>query len=792
MTYTDPMLPRRLAALHQDVLEFFARVESLLAQADPHLEDTKNRKKATQALIDLVTEARTSVQNLELRMAIIAPMKAGKSTIVNSLVGYDLVPSRAAAMTTLPTEIVLSQPDDRLRPTLQIDPRDHELFREAIRRIADELAPDSADPGYRDRMTGRYPYLADFLRQIQDDWLARWNRTTFTGLDDIRGALTAFNDLTRLAAGLRNPVHLADRLHAVPRIVASHRWAPTDDTTAFGHLVLVDTPGPDEANSGLRLSDVLRQQLDKCSVILVVLDFTKLNSTAATTIKDTMEPALAVIRRDQLFAVVNKVDQRRQGDMKRDELRRFVIDDLRLVDGDASDRVFELVAIRALQAVRCLDEVEAAEATRPGSFQPRSGPATRALYELIYTIEAEEELGEATTESVRRLAEKARSRSGLDDFLRQAIATLRTQAGSRVMQNALRRTVAGIVGLANEVQLRRGALKSSREAVATEIELLDNDLRRIGEIREELDSNTDVADQLRSDVDKILRGTRGRSLRAIRDIEVTDKPAGIAGEARLISQALRPNQQVPAVDAVEFDTVEDAQAFLSLLTRPVIESIDEALKAAQSTAARTFVERINSEVDRHGARLQPVLEEAHRRLRTQFRITLDVPPAELSDDTEDWAAIPLRSEQRTIEILVEKTLRRRVWYKVWIGWGTFREQHREEQQKSFHRIGLDDVRERMIGDLDRKIEAMREEFHAYLTSELSRHVENYYAQLRRYLQRYRDALAESLKDRERKRESLGEWEARVGRFHEELRAETLIAEDFLDGLQPITSLHGLQ
>ncbi|CAF1370462.1 unnamed protein product [Rotaria sordida] len=50
-----------------------------------------------------------SVEKLELRMAIVGTMKAGKSTILNAIIGYDLLPSRNTAMTTLPTEILFSQ-----------------------------------------------------------------------------------------------------------------------------------------------------------------------------------------------------------------------------------------------------------------------------------------------------------------------------------------------------------------------------------------------------------------------------------------------------------------------------------------------------------------------------------------------------------------------------------------------------------------------------------------------------------------------------------------------------------
>lgn len=41
-------------------------------------------------------------------MAIVAPMKAGKSTIINAIVGQEILPSRSTAMTTLPTKVVFN------------------------------------------------------------------------------------------------------------------------------------------------------------------------------------------------------------------------------------------------------------------------------------------------------------------------------------------------------------------------------------------------------------------------------------------------------------------------------------------------------------------------------------------------------------------------------------------------------------------------------------------------------------------------------------------------------------
>ncbi|CAF3878907.1 unnamed protein product [Rotaria sp. Silwood1] len=65
------------------------------------------------------------VVNFELRMPIIAPMKAGKSTILNAVVGQNLLPTRNAAMTSIPTEIVLNvinlKENKYVEPYLKLD-----------------------------------------------------------------------------------------------------------------------------------------------------------------------------------------------------------------------------------------------------------------------------------------------------------------------------------------------------------------------------------------------------------------------------------------------------------------------------------------------------------------------------------------------------------------------------------------------------------------------------------------------------------------------------------------------
>nr|WP_135354378.1 dynamin family protein [Aeromonas hydrophila] len=52
-----------------------------------------------------VTNIRESTERLELVLSVVGIMKAGKSTLINSLVGKEILPSRNTAMTVIPTYI---------------------------------------------------------------------------------------------------------------------------------------------------------------------------------------------------------------------------------------------------------------------------------------------------------------------------------------------------------------------------------------------------------------------------------------------------------------------------------------------------------------------------------------------------------------------------------------------------------------------------------------------------------------------------------------------------------------
>ena len=106
---SNDTLKHDIYALQESVVTVLQQVLDLMKYASQNLETPNSKDRRYSEHAKSIENEITKVKNLELRMTIVATMKAGKSTIFNAIVGQDILPSRIQAMTTLPTEIVFSK-----------------------------------------------------------------------------------------------------------------------------------------------------------------------------------------------------------------------------------------------------------------------------------------------------------------------------------------------------------------------------------------------------------------------------------------------------------------------------------------------------------------------------------------------------------------------------------------------------------------------------------------------------------------------------------------------------------
>ncbi len=143
-----------------------------------------------------VEAAINTVENLELRMAIVAPMKAGKSTIINAIVGQDLLPSRNAAMTTIPTKISLN--NEIKEPQLILDKDTLTVLKNSWQNLQQEI--NTLGKKRTKERINQYPHLLDLTTEIQNNNFKI--DSEIVGKDKISLVLTKLNDLVRLCSQL--------------------------------------------------------------------------------------------------------------------------------------------------------------------------------------------------------------------------------------------------------------------------------------------------------------------------------------------------------------------------------------------------------------------------------------------------------------------------------------------------------------------------------------------------------------------------------------------------------------
>ncbi|CAF1542752.1 unnamed protein product, partial [Rotaria sordida] len=280
-------------------------------------------------ILDHETEG---VKNLQLRMAIVGTMKAGKSTVLNATIGRDLLPSRNSAMTTLPTEIIFKHNITEYQLVLSVDLINsiNEIC-EGIKRITQEYRKQSDGKDTLLRHLGNQQQLLTVIEETENSKNHLETRTTDE--QDIQKILTYINDIVRISNLFEVNNDLIEN-NILPRLEVPASIIDKDNNHHIydGELILVDTPGPNEASLSNHLREVVVNELRKAALILVVLDYTSLNSEAEDEIKRNIE-TIRVVSEDsdnpnsnnQLYALITKIDNRdEKKDMNSEETKKYV------------------------------------------------------------------------------------------------------------------------------------------------------------------------------------------------------------------------------------------------------------------------------------------------------------------------------------------------------------------------------------------------------------------------------------------------------------------------------------
>lgn len=445
------------------------------------LSDSKNEKrllfdkqKALKRIEELEGEQIKTARR-EMVLAVVGTMKAGKSTTINAIVGQEILPNRNRPMTSVPT--LIRHVPGKTEPVLHLE---HiQPVRNLLITLQEKLAtPAGQQVAQTLQQTGDTRELLDIL--TDDGWL----KNEYHGEEEIFTGLASLNDLVRLAAAMGSefPFDEYAEVQKLPVIDVEFSHLVGMDECQ-GTLTLLDTPGPNEAGQP-QMEVMMRDQLQKASAVLAVMDYTQMNSKADEEVRKELN-AIADVSVGRLFVLVNKFDEKDR-------------------NGDGADAVCQKVP------AMLNSDVLPASRVYPGSSR-QAYLANRALHELrkngtLPVDEAwvddfvREAFGRMKKDYVCKDSELATEGatdlwegSLIDQLITEVILSSHSRAAALAVDSAAAKLMQNAENISEYLSLRHQVLMQSIQSLQAHITSLLEDIREIADCQEQVTADVRMA-----------------------------------------------------------------------------------------------------------------------------------------------------------------------------------------------------------------------------------------------------------------------------------------------------------
>ncbi|MBI9853036.1 dynamin family protein [Escherichia coli] len=445
------------------------------------LSDSKNenrllfdKQKALKRIEELEGEQIKTARR-EMVLAVVGTMKAGKSTTINAIVGQEILPNRNRPMTSVPT--LIRHVPGKTEPVLHLE---HiQPVRNLLITLQEKLAtPAGQQVAQTLQQTGDTRELLDIL--TDDGWL----KNEYHGEEEIFTGLASLNDLVRLAAamGTEFPFDEYAEVQKLPVIDVEFSHLVGMDACQ-GTLTLLYTPGPNEAGQP-QMEVMMRDQLQKASAVLAVMDYTQMNSKADEDVRKELN-AIADVSAGRLFVLVNKFDEKDR-------------------NGDGAD------AVRQKVPAMLNSDVLPASRVYPGSSR-QAYLANRALHELrkngtLPVDEAwvddfvREAFGRMKKDYVCKDSELATEGatdlwecSLIDQLITEVILSSHSRAAALAVDSAAAKLMQNAENISEYLSLRHQGLMQSIQSLQAHITSLLEDIREIAGCQEQVTADVRMA-----------------------------------------------------------------------------------------------------------------------------------------------------------------------------------------------------------------------------------------------------------------------------------------------------------
>ncbi|EKA4272563.1 dGTPase, partial [Escherichia coli] len=328
------------------------------------------------------------------------------------------------------------------------------------------------------QQTGDTRELLDIL--ADDSWL----KNEYHGEEEIFTGLESLNDLVRLAAAMGSefPFDEYAEVQKLPVIDVEFSHLVGMDECQ-GTLTLLDTPGPNEAGQP-QMEVMMRDQLQKASAVLAVMDYTQLNSKADEEVRKELN-AIADVSAGRLFVLVNKFDEKDRNGDGADAVRQKVP---AMLNSDVlpASRVYPGSSRQAYLANRALHELR-----KNGALPVDEAWVDDFIREAFGPMVEENDWKDST--KVNKKAEKLWNISLIDQLITEVIQSSHSRAAALAVDSAAAKLMQNAENVSEYLSLRHQGLQQSIQSLQAHITSLLEDIQDIEECQNQVTGDVRMA-----------------------------------------------------------------------------------------------------------------------------------------------------------------------------------------------------------------------------------------------------------------------------------------------------------
>ena len=436
--------------------------------------------------VRVINGEQAKLKSLDMVLAVVGTLKAGKSTTINAIVGEEILPRRNRAMTAIPTLIrhTLAQSEPILSFS-HITPFNSQLkiLQEKLHHVESENYP-------------KEPELLQLLDKVRDGYQVS---PSCTGSEAVREYLYNLNNLVSLFAAFALDFPLEEYSDLANMPVIDVRFANLCDLPkSKGQLTLLDTPGINEAGQSHNRT-MVRNILRSSSAILAVVDYTQLSSESSAELGEVLQHVVRTT--DHNISVwMNKFDQCDDGCDDQEVAKTVVVD--QLFKGNLkTDQVFPVSSQAALLAHRALRQLE------QGNAMPTTDPWVKDFGLRAFGVDWEESITDRN--KVQEKAEKIWAKSLYRQPLANAIQATQAQAHILAFQSVAAELSKSTTMMKAILSACHHAAKVREQAVASQIDTINAHIDQLSQdARQAQGSIAQLKGEIRAQTEENLRRAR--------------------------------------------------------------------------------------------------------------------------------------------------------------------------------------------------------------------------------------------------------------------------------------------